>query len=284
MSLAHRFCLDASLQWRALAALQAVGSIWLVQNSQRTPSVTLLALVIWGGAMICVEDQLEDMKVCPSRGSLLGGFGLLVYTTWRGISILGLDSVVYVLPLLQGIGLALLARPVRALASFRDSLFILALFPLQLLISRFLPEYGLSVVTGKFSQLILMIFGVNASLTGRDLNLIDGGVRIAGSCNGVDLIAQLMVIAVVFVLAFPIKNRVAKLIYISLAPLVGFVVNASRISILAVINSSSIQFRKQAFEFLHDEWGGLLFAGLATLVIGQIYMVLINQQIGDRRG
>lgn len=273
------------LQWKLLACLQLVMSVWLVEATQHHPSLTLLAVVIWGGAAICMEDRLDSLKIGPSRPSLLAGITLLAYATWRSAAVADQDSSVYVLPILQGLGLALLARPVRHVPIFSPALIVLSLFPLQLLIARFIPDVWLSVVTGKASQWILLIFGVNAALQGRVLSLGEvGGVRIHESCNGVDMIAQVTIIAIVFVLAFPIRSKLSRFFYVSLAPLVAFAFNAFRISILAVISSSSLPNKDQLFDFLHLEWGGFVFAGLATVVIGQLYMALINRELGNHHG
>lgn len=279
ISFGRRLGADAALQWKVLAALQASLSIWLVQESQQNPSLTLLAVVVWGGAVICVEDQLDGFEVRPSRMSALAGITLLAYATWRSTTVLGQEAVVFVLPPIQALGLALLARPARRSLSFGHSLFILALFPVQFLLARVLPEYWLSVVTGRVSQVFLLLFGINASLAGRELNLAQGSVRIAGACNGVDLIVQVTVIAIVFVLAFPIRGLAVKSLYLASAPLIAFLVNSSRISLLAVINSSALPHKKAVFDFMHEEWGGLVFAGVATVLIGQIYMAMIDRHL-----
>lgn len=284
-SMIHMLLSSSVLQWRLLAGLQMGLSVWLVEATQRHPSLTLMAVVIWGGAVICIEDNLDSLRIGPSRPSLVAGFALLAYATWRSAVVADQDSSVYVLPLLQGLGLALLARPVRQIGIFKPALIVLSLFPLQLLIARLIPDLWLSVVTGKASQWILLIFGVNAALQGRVLSLGEaGGVTIQPSCNGVDMIAQLTIIAIVFVLAFPIRSLWTRWLYVAMAPVVGFAANACRISILAVINSSSLPMKKQLFDFLHLEWGGFVFAGLATVVIGQIYLILINRQLGNQHG
>jgi cyanoexosortase A len=278
----HRLATDPTSCWKALSLLQASLFIWLIQTSQDNPSLTLLALVVWGGAAVCIEDHLEHFEVCPSRSSLVAGTVLLAYASWRSTVVLDLDAIVYVLPLLQGLGLALLATPIRQLAKFKDALIVLSLLPLQPLLSKLLPEYGLSVVTGRVAEIVLLIFGVNASAAGRLLSLGQAGVRIEGECNGVELMAQLTVIAIVFVLAFPIRRVAIKLIYVAMAAALAFFVNATRIAILAVITGSNLPMRRALFDFLHEEWGSLVFAGVASALIGQIYLALINQELNSR--
>jgi len=274
----------AGLQWQLLAGLQALLSIWLVHATQHDQGITLLAVVVWGGAAICMEDQLEDFRVHPSQASLVAGLTLLGYATWRSVIVLDLDSMVYVFPVIQGLGLALMARPVRQLLRFREPLIVLSLFPLQFLAFKLLPEYWLSVTTGKIGQIILLLFGVESSSVGRIFSTGGSGVSIQPACSGAGLIAQLAVVGIVFVMAYPIRSTKSKVIFLLIAPLIGYLVNACRIILLAVIVGSSLPQRQQLFDFMHEEWGGLVFSGIATVILGQIYMSMVNRQLADDRG
>lgn len=273
---------DLALQWQVLAILQATLSIWLIQETQQDQGITLLAVVVWGGAAICIEDKLEGFQVRPSRASLLAGTLLLAYATWRSWVVLDLDSVVYVLPLLQGVGLVLMARPVRQLFSLKPALIVLSLFPLQFLTFKLLPEYWLSVSTGKIGQIILQLLSINAVAAGRVLSIGSTGVSIQPACSGAGQIAQLAVTAIVFVMAYPIKSGVSKACFLVMAPLLGYLVNACRIIILALIISSNWPQKDLLFDFFHEEWGGLVFSGIATVILGQIYMSMVDQQLNAR--
>jgi exosortase/archaeosortase family protein len=270
--------------WIVLAALQALLSIWLIQVSQHNPSLTLLAVIVWGGAVICIEDQLDDLEMRPSNPSLVAGFLLLMIVTARSCLVLEKDGVVLLLPLLQGIALALLLRPFRQLPSLREPLVVLSLFPLQDLATKLLPDLWLSMLTAKLSQLFLLLFGLSASVAGRVVTLGTRGVEIQGSCNSVDLIAQLIAIAIVFSLAFPISSRSLRIAFIAAAPLLAIMVNAGRIALLAAVHASDLAYAERMFTFLHDEWGALIFAGIATVILGQGYMALIERELERRHG
>lgn len=274
--------LSASLLWKSLAASQILLNLWLVQSTQDVPSLTLLCVVVWGGAVICFEDQLDQLSIRPSRASLIAGLTLLLYASWRSTVTLHYDANVTVLPLIQGLGLALMAKPLAGLRLFRESLLVLCLFPCQLALSRLLPEYLLAVATGRVSQLMLILFGENASASGRVLDLGGGGVLIANTCSSIDLIAQVSTIAIVFVLAFPIRSHRIRLLYLIAAPVVALLVNAARIAMLAAINASALAQKQELFSFLHDKWGSLVFAGIATMVMGQIYLMVIDQELRKR--
>lgn len=280
----RRLTSEPGFQWQLLAGLQALLSIWLVQATQQDQGVTLLAVVVWGGAAICMEDQLEDFRVRPSQASLVAGLTLLAYATWRSVIVLDLDTMAYVLPVIQGLGLGLMARPVRQLFIFREPLIVLSLFPLHFLAFKLLPEYWLSVTTGKIGQIILLLFSVESTSVGRIFSTGGSGVSIQPSCSGAGLLAQLAVIAIVFVMAYPIRSTKSKVVFLVIAPLIGYLVNACRIILLAVILGSSLPHRQQLFDFMHEEWGGLVFSGIATVILGQIYMSMVNRQLADGRG
>jgi exosortase/archaeosortase family protein len=280
----RRYLSSDVFSWKALASLQAILSIWLVQVSQHDPSLTLLAVVVWGGAVICLEDKLDTLVMKPSRFSFFAGCLLLLLVTVRTTLVLDKERLVLILPLLQGLALALLLRPIPKLPSLGQVLVVLSLFPLQDLAMRLLPDYMLSVITAKLSQGFLLVFGFNATSSGRFVLMGARGVEVLGECNSVDLIAQLTAIAIVFALAFPIRSRGLRLSFIALAPLIAVIVNAGRIAILAALVTSELDYGYDLFTFLHDKWGSLIFAGIATMILGQIYMALIDRELQHHHG
>jgi exosortase/archaeosortase family protein len=284
MNFLHQFMTDAVLRWQILAGGQALLTIWLVQVTQHNPSLTLLAVVVWGGAAICMEDQFEQLELRAGRASLVAGYLLLLLVIIRSTLVLDKERIVLILPLLQGLALAFMLRPIRELPSLFQPLVVLSLFPLQELAMRLLPDYWMSVITARLSQASLLLFGINAAASGRMVSLGGRGVEVLGECNSVDLMAQLTAIAMVFALAFPIRSRALRISFVALAPLLGVMVNAGRIAILAVLNSSEFGYGRNLFTFLHDEWGSLIFAGIATMILGQVYMTLIERELKRGHG
>lgn len=265
--------------WYVLGLAQISLSVWLVHSTQHVPADTLLTLVVWGGAVICCEDRLEVMAIRPTGWSLWAGLLLLLYATWRSTLVLDRDLVVYVLPLVQATGLILMAQPLRRFRSFLASLVVLTLLPLQLLVAQLLPEYDLSVLTGKVTLVMLLLLGQDAFASGRQLTLNGYGVEIGDTCNGVDLIMQVTAIAVVFCLAFPLRNTLVRILYAACAPLMGLLFNAGRIGLLAFIEGSELEHKRNLFVFFHDRGGAFVFAGLAALVMGQIYLMLVEREL-----
>jgi exosortase/archaeosortase family protein len=270
------------LAWKALCCLQAGFSVWLVHSTQEWPSTTLLCVVIWGGAVICFEDQLDHLKLQPTSPSLIAGVILLLYANIRGVATLSIDSVVYVIPLTQGFGLALLARPISRLRVFSGSLVVLALLPLEpILDTKIIPEEALSVFTARITQVFLLLFGENPLALGRTVQLGDSAVNIGNVCSGIDLIAQLTTIACVFAIAFPLRNKLFAVLYVLLATPFAVVMNALRIVILALINSTEWSNKEKIFDFFHSGSGSFVFAGIAAILMGHAYMQLVNRQLEE---
>lgn len=266
--------------WKALCCLQAFFSIWLVHSTQGWPSTTLLCVVVWGGAVICFEDQLDELRLQPTRASLIAGAILLVYANLRGVATLSLDAVVYALPFIQGLGLALLARPISKLRIFTGSFVVLALLPLEpVLDHKLIPEEALSVLTGRITQFFLLLIGENPSALGRTVQLGDSAVNIGSVCSGIDLIAQLTTIACVFAIAFPLRNKIHAALYVLLTPAFAVVMNAWRIVVLALVNSTEWTNKDDIFDFFHSGSGSFVFAGIAAILMGYAYMYLVNRQL-----
>jgi hypothetical protein len=61
--------------WLLLAAAVATQNLGVFQSSQ-SEHITVFALLVWGGALICMEDQLEDLDPNPGRIGLVVGSGL----------------------------------------------------------------------------------------------------------------------------------------------------------------------------------------------------------------
>lgn len=266
--------------WKVLCCLQACFSIWLIHSTQEWPSTTLLCVVVWGGAVICFEDQLDNLTLRPTKASLITGVTLLVYANLRGVATLSLDSVAYALPVVQGFGLALLARPISKLRIFSGSLVVLALLPLEpILDTKLIPEEALSVLTGRITQFFLLLIGENPSALGRTVQLGGSAVSIGAVCSGIDLIAQLTTIACVFAIAFPLRNKIHAAMYVLLTPAFAVVMNAWRIVVLALVNSTEWGNKENIFDFFHSGSGSFVFAGVAAILMGYAYMYLVNRQL-----
>ena len=259
-----------------LVALHQVAVAWI----HHSIGLGAVCALVWGGAWICLEDRLPEAGPQPSWPGLALGGALLAFGLWRSFQIFHPDAVVYALPLVLGPALALLYAPLRELRPFRDALLVLALMPATLLASRVIPVDELSHLTARLTQGVLLLTGELARVDGREVWLAGGGVRIAGSCSGVEILLQVTAIATIFVLAFPLRSAGTRLLMVLVAaPAAAILANAVRIALLTVIVSSDWADKQRWFDFFHEDEGSLVFAALTVSGFAWLYLRRLDREL-----
>jgi cyanoexosortase A len=145
--------------------------------------------------------------------------------------------------------------------------------------SRLIPEQPLSLLTARMSSFWLGSLGLQTLVQGRTVLLQNGGVTVLGGCNGLDMIAQIISVSLIFLMAFPIRSHVSRLLVLLAAPLIGLVANTLRIALLALITTTGQGNGDWWFDFFHDEMGSLVFSGVAVYALGIVYMQLIEREL-----
>jgi cyanoexosortase A len=272
--------LTARNAWLFIAATVAIQNIVVFHTSQNE-STTVFALLIWGGVLICMEDLIEELHPSPNFVVALLASIMLLFVLFRTSLILHSDGVLFILPPIAALALVLLANEPRTLYKFKDSLFCVLLFPAYALLFRIMPEGPLSLLTAKVAAFWLSILGLDPIVNGRDVLLKSGGVTVLGACNGLDMIAQVVCISVIFLLAFRLRSLTLRILVLSLAPLIGFLSNTIRIALLTVISANGSGHGYGFwFDFFHKDSGSLVFSGLAVFVFGSLYMRLLEHELG----
>lgn len=265
--------------WLLLASVVAIQSItvfWVTQPS----NTSVFALLIWGGALICIEDQLDSLTPRPGRLGLFFGTVLLVWVVLRSSVIMHWDGVLFALAPLAGLALGLLCMPEhQVLTQLRDALLCLMLLPGFALIMRLLPEEPISLLTAQIAAVWVGALGYPTLVRGRNLFLPGGGVEVLGACNGLDMMAQIFCVAVIFLLAFRIRSIKSRLVVLLSAPFIGMITNSIRIAVLAVITSFGQGKGSPVFDFWHKDTGSLVFSGAAVFLFGLVYMRLLEREL-----
>lgn len=264
--------------WLLLAAAVATQNLGVFQSSQ-SEHVTVYALLVWGGALICMEDQLEELNPDPSPAGMILGSLLLLAVMARSTLVLYSDGTLYLLAPLAGLALAMLCTPLHRLGRFRDSLVTLLLIPGFMILMKLIPDRPMSVLTARMSSFWLSILGFDNVVRDRTVMLPTGGVEVLPACNGVDMIAQVVGISIIFLLAFPIRSRLSRLVLLTSAPLIGLASNTIRIAVLALCVSAGQGKGTPLFRFFHDDLGSLVFSGVAVFVFGSLYMRLLEREL-----
>ena len=268
--------------WLTLCSLVATQNLVVFTNSQITGNA-ITALLVWGGALICMEDQIEDLKPQPSFPSLLLGTLLVLYCLFRTSSIFNSDSFLYFLVPVAGVGLTLMVGSFREILRFRDSLFILCLLPIfvviQILVATYVTD-DLSLLTAKFVLFWMGVLGISpVQLIGDTVYTTGGAVQVMHECNGFEMIMQMVITATIFLVAFPLRSRMGKAVIFLSAPLLGFIVNSLRISLLAVFTSLNSSSGRYLFDFFHEQAGSLIFSGLAVFLLGYLYLTILEREL-----
>jgi cyanoexosortase A len=226
-----------------------------------------------------MEDQLESLDPNPQWPGMVIGTALLSWVIARTAIILHWDGIIFILPLLGCIALALLCEPIKEIGKFRDSLLCLLMLPAFNIIMKIIPEGPLSVLTANLGGFWLGIFGFDNIVRNKSILMPTGGVEVLPACNGVDMIAQVVCIAVIFQLAFPLRSSLSKFLIFTLAPLIGLASNTIRIAVLVLCVANGNGKGSGLFTFFHDDLGSLLFSGIAVYVFGILYMRLLEREL-----
>jgi len=276
--LARWHSLDNRGLWGLLAAIFALYFLLLSLLSQPLEELLNLLLVL-GGALLVLPSLPAGWQPRPGRIGRWVGVALLVGVLLRGQSIAGFEFTSYLLPLQAGVGLVLLAVPASKLQLFWRSLLVLALLPVMRAVESLTPIDTLSVATAWLTQLMLTLSGNAAEQIGNAIRMKGGGIIVSGPCAGLNILLQLLVVAVIFALAFPMRRRWQNGLMFLMAPLLGMVVNGMRISLLAMVITSSLPNKQWWFDFFHDHWGALLFSGLGMQLFVWFYVYWMARQV-----
>ena len=264
--------------WLTLAAAVAIQNIAVFHTSQ-SEHITVFALLVWGGAVICMEDQFEDLKPRPAAWGLVLGTLLLLWVLARSAVIVHWEGLLFALAPIAGFALALMEEQPGRIGRFRDPLLCLMLLPAFSLLMRTLPEAPISLLTARISGLWLGGLGLDVLVNARSVLLPGGGVQVMGPCNGLDMMAQILCVAVIFQLAFPIRSWASRLQVFLVAPLIGLICNTFRIALLALFAGYGHSKGSWLFDFFHEDTGSLIFSGVAVLMFGMVYMRLLEREL-----
>jgi cyanoexosortase A len=268
--------------WLTLCSFVATQNLVVFSNTQITGNA-ITALLVWGGALICMEDKIQDLKPQPSYPSLGIGTFLVLYSLYRTSIIFNSDSFLYFLVPVAGFGLALMVYPFKQVLRLKDSLFILCLLPvfviIQILVATYVTD-DLSILTAKSVIFWLGLLGISPTqLVGDTVYTAGGAVQVMHECNGFEMIMQMVITSIIFSVAFPLRSRLGKFLVAIAAPLIGFIVNSMRISFLAVFTSLNSPSGRYLFDFFHEQAGSLIFSGIAVFVLGYLYLVVLEREL-----
>ncbi|MEK0182811.1 MAG: cyanoexosortase A [Oscillatoriales cyanobacterium] len=239
----------------------------------RTDSTDLFGtmLLFWGVVAFLIWERHETLTLESGIFSSCFGASLIALILLKSSSIYGYDFFIRITPFLSGISLALLASGTKGLKQYWQELLILAYTGIPPgLIGVFI---NVALLTAKFSAFILHYLGFEVVRQGVFLILEKGSVEVYHGCSGVNAILQLLGLSLVFLLMFPTTNG-QKIVVPIIAVLIGFVVNAARVALMAVLVSLS---QPEAFKYWHEGNGSVIFSMIAVFLFGLFCWLAILQ-------
>ncbi|ALF55859.1 exosortase [Nostoc piscinale CENA21] len=200
--------------------------------------------------------NLESSILSSITGTLLIGL-VFVYSFFQ----INIGFLFLFPPLLSGFGTALLASGYRGLKQYKRELWLLGFLTIRNFM--IMNKLDLTIVTAKFSTVILWYTGFKVNRSGVMIHLPTGSVEVYSACSGIDLIIDLLSLAVLFIYLFNLSWQ-QKIMIPIVAACLGFVVNGFRVALMAILVA---QGDKEAFEYWHLGDGSLIFSIVASLFL-----------------
>jgi len=245
----------------ALSGGLALLHLTLIDKSQNENLFSLAAL-IWLTIASVLWDRRKKLILKSDIFSTFLGTTLVVVMMLRNLATT--DTSLRLFPLIAGVGVILIASGFKSLKTYWKELILLSLLLFYRLVAIGLTAIDLPLFTAKISALMLWFIGFEVVREGTVIALRQGRVEVYGACSGVESILLMLCIGILFLFLISISHR-QKVICVTIAVMIGFMVNAFRVSLLAFFVDSQ---QPKAFEYWHSSDGSLFFAIISVLIFG----------------
>ncbi|MBD2433364.1 MULTISPECIES: cyanoexosortase A [Fischerella] len=241
--------------------------VWKAENTNLLGT----SFLSWAAVSFIVWEKRDNLNLESGVLSSFLGLALIWIALIRSASLSSFGGFLYALPFIFGLGLALIASGFQGLKQYIGELITL----LFLSIPKLLPEwviYKITLLTAKSSAFILWYIGFDVTLAGINIYLPNGSVEVLHGCSGIDLISQMLGLAVLFLLMFPQAWQYKILVPI-VAATVGFIMNSGRVALMTVLVAKD---NINAFDYWHSGNGSLLFSIISVLIFGLFCWIIIG--------
>lgn len=228
------------------------------QNENLFSTATLTWLTI--GSLIW--DRRKKLILESDTASTFVGMALVVLIIIRNLTTT--DSSLRLFPLIAGLGVILIASGFKSLKSYGKEIILLSLLLFLRLVTIILNAFDLPLLTAKVSAFMLWFVGFDVVRQGVFIALPTGRVEVYGACSGVESIVLMLCIAILFFFLISISHW-QKAICIAIAVVIGFMINAFRVALLAFF--VDVQ-QPEAFDYWHSDDGSLSFAIISVFMFG----------------
>jgi cyanoexosortase A len=241
--------------------------VWRAENTNLLGT----SFLSWAAVCLIIWEKRGDLSLESGILSSFLGLALIWIALIKSASMNSFGGFLYALPFIFALGLALIASDFKGLKQYTGEL--ITLFFIN--IPKLLPEWMISkitLLTAKSSAFILWYTGFDVTLSGINIYLPNGSVEVLSGCSGIELISQMLGLAILFLLIFP-QSWQQKILVPIVAATVGFVMNAGRVALMTVIVAKD---NLNAFDYWHSGDGSLLFSIISVLIFGLFCWFLIG--------
>lgn len=245
-----------------IAAAIAALHLALIDRAGNSELFATSAL-FWITAGSLFWDRRQSLTLESGWAGSLLGTGLLAFFFLRSASLPGSDIFLKISPFFAVLGLCWLASGIKSLKQYWQELTVFGLLALNPVLENLLQLLDLSTLTAKAATFILWYLGFQIQRQGIFLHLPTGSVQVYEMCSGLQSIVQMINVAVLFLLMFPLKSLAQKITCIVVAIIIGFVVNAARVCLMA-----NLVAQKTSFEYWHTGNGSLIFSMISVALFG----------------
>ena len=251
------------------AAVMAIHLTLIFKVSSSDRQIT--SMLFWATAAYLLYERKEQLKfqtgpIASIFGTILLALLLLKCTGYCE------ESFLIGYPFLAGIALATIASGFRGFKEYWRELLLLFFSGIpEVLLAKLTDP---APITAHFASSMLWYAGFAVTQKGIYLELPGGSVQVYSGCSGVVAMTQLLGMSVLFLMLLPLPWKwFQKLIIPVAAVAIGFLVNAMRVSLMAILVS---QRQMEAFKYWHDGSGSLVFSVIGTFLLVLVVWALIE--------
>jgi cyanoexosortase A len=237
-----------------------------------SPSFQVSSLLFWLTVVYLIWQKRDSIRLKASMWESWLGSILLVFLLLKSTAI---TSTGFLLgfPFAAGIGLALLACGFSGLRQYWKELILLFFLGIPNLVLPTLID-PTPLVAG-FTGILLRFTGFAVTQQGNLIQLPGGSIHVLPGCSGLDSMLQLLSLAVLCLLLLPLPwHWIQKLSLPLAAVTIAFVVNAVRVTLLAVLVDGG--YPDTTFSYWHHGQGSLIFSGIAVSIFVLLVWVLVH--------
>lgn len=230
------------------------------------------SFVFWIAISSLIWDKRNKLNFESGIFASFCGLILIVLALFKSAFPINTGGVAHLFPIVSALGLALIASGFKGLKQYGGELFALCFLAAPKLLPPSILD--LSLVTAKFSTVILWYTGFQVSRNGVHISLPSESVVVNLPCSGIDQIFHLLGFAIIALIMFPMK-RWQKILVPIIAVVLAFIINGFRVALMAILVN---QGDKQAFDYWHMGDGSLVFSLITVSVFGYLCLLLLGKK------